>query len=402
MKLLTVMQKIFSRSCRVKSRPIISSPSFGRRGLTLALSRGWEGELTRTVEHFLGSRLAARVVVLIVLSLLAGNAFAQVSGKWVKLAPFPEPAEELYGIAAGGKMYVFGGLAPGWKPRGLAYEYDPAANKWIKKKPMALASHHVAFAELNGKIYAFGGFVPPQSGPPAWVPIDNAWEYDPVADSWKALAPMPTKRGSTVAAVVGGKIYVIGGASTHPGSSEPAVHPARPHRSVSTVEEYDPTTNTWRARSSMPTARNHAAIGAVNNKIYVIGGRIGAAFVSVSSPTDVVEEYDPATDQWGAIRARMPTPRSAVAWGVHAGRIYVAGGEVQGPQFMAAFRALEAYEPATNRWISLPAMPIPRHGLAGDVVGNRLHLISGDVQSAGIADMHLHSESHDAFEFAER
>jgi len=36
------------------------------------------------------------------------------------------------------------------------------------------------------------------------------------------------------------------------------------------------------------------------------------------------------------------------------------------------------------------------------VVGNRLHLVSGDVQSAGIAGMHLHSDSHDAFEIADR
>jgi N-acetylneuraminic acid mutarotase len=330
------------------------------------------------------------------------TAQAQAPGKWVKLAPFPEPAEELYGAAAGGRVYVFGGLAPGWQPRALVYEYDPATDKWSKKKPMALPSHHVAVTELNGKIYAFGGFVPPPAGPPAWVPIDNAWEYDPGADAWKPLAPMLTRRGSPVAAAVGGKIYVIGGATTHPGSSEPAVHPARPHRALSTVEEYDPATNTWRARSPMPTARNHAAVGVVNNKIYVIGGRIGAAFVSVSSPTDVVEEYDPATDQWGAIRARMPTPRSAVAWGVYGGRIYVAGGEYQDDRLMAAFRALEAYDPAGNRWTVLPRMPVPRHGLAGAVVGNRLHLVSGDVQSAGIAEMHLHAESHDAFEIADR
>jgi len=348
----------------------------------------------------------AMKALMMILALLiiapTADTHAQTAGKWIKRAPFPEPAEELYGIAAGGKMYVFGGLLPGWKPRALAYEYDPASDKWIKKKPMALPSHHVALAELNGKIYAFGGFVPPQSGPPSWVPIDNAWEYEPAADSWKALAPMPTRRGSPVAAVVGGKIYVIGGAALHPGSSEPAVHPARPHRSVTTVEEYDPVTNSWRARSPMPTARNHAAIGVVNNKIYIIGGRIGAAFVSVSSPTDVVEEYDPATDQWGAIRARMPTPRSAVAWGVHGGRIYVAGGEYQDDKLMAAFRALEAYEPATNRWFVLPRMPVPRHGLAGAVLGNRLHLVSGDVQSAGIAEMHLHSDSHDAFELTDR
>ena len=48
----------------------------------------------------------------------------------------------------------------------------------------------------------------------------------------------------------------------------------------------------------------------------------------------------------------------------------------------------------------MPRMPAPRHGLAGAVVGNRLHLVSGDVQSAGIADMPLHSSSHDAFELA--
>src|SRR5499433_1687069 len=285
--------------------------------------------------------LAVRFVILMTLGLLTAEAHAQAAGKWVKLAPFPEPAEELFGVAASGKMYVMGGLAPGWKPRGLVYEYDPAADKWTKKKPMTLSSHHVAVTELNGKIYAFGGFVPPQSGPPAWIPIDNAWEYDPAADSWKALASMSTKRGSPVAAVVGGKIYVI-------------------------------------------------------------GGRTGAAFISVATNTNIVEEYDPATDSWGASKARMPSARSAVASGTYRDRIYVAGGEFQDDSMMAAFRALEAYQPPTNSWAILPRMPVPRHGLAGGVVGNRLHLVSGEVQSAGIEGMHLQSDSHDAFEFADR
>src|SRR5215467_14941350 len=183
-----------------------------------------------------------RTLVAVLLACVAAPALAQ--GKWTKLAPFPEPSEELLGASAGGKLYVFCGLAPGWVPKGLVYEYDPATDKWAKKKPMALASHHVAFAELKGKIYVFGGFVlPPKGQPPAWVPIDNAWEYDPAADSWKALAPMPTKRGSPIAVAVNDKIYVIGGAV--PGPGQTAVHPARPHTSVNTVEEYDPATNTW-------------------------------------------------------------------------------------------------------------------------------------------------------------
>ena len=243
-------------------------------------------------------------VALIITPLFAGAAHAQ--GKWTKLAAFPEPAEELLGASAGGKMYVFCGLAPGWNPIGMVYEYDPATDKWTKKKPMPLASHHVSFTEHKGKIYAFGGFVlPPKGQPPAWVPIDNAWEYDPATDNWKALAPLPTKRGSPVAVTVGDKMYVIGGATTLPGST--AVHPARPHYSVGAVEEYDPATNTWRSRAAIPTPRNHATAGVVNGKIYVIGGRVGGAFVSSgSSNVGIVEEYDPATDAWGAPRARMP------------------------------------------------------------------------------------------------
>ena len=165
----------------------------------------------------------------------ARPAFAQA--KWEKLAPFPEPAEEILGAAAGGKMYVFAGFIPVWKPKGLVYEYDPATDHWTKKKPMALPSHHVAFTEYHGKIYSFGGFVYPTSGPAAWVPINNAWEYDPAADSWKALAPMPSKRGSPVATAVGDKIYVIGGVSLPPGSTDIAVSPTKPQVSVGTVEE---------------------------------------------------------------------------------------------------------------------------------------------------------------------
>src|SRR5258708_24614383 len=213
---------------------------------------------------------AASIQFVIAISvLLLGNPAAHAQGKWEKLAPFPEPAEEILGAAAGGKMYVFGGLAAVWKPMGLVYEYDPATDHWTKKKPMALPSHHVAFTEYHGKIYAFGGFVYPQSGPPAWVPINNSWEYDPATDTWKALAPMPSKRGSPVPAAVGAKIYVIGGATTMPGATEPAISFSTPQMCLGTVEEYDPENNTWRERSPMPTPRNHTAAGVVNGEIFV-------------------------------------------------------------------------------------------------------------------------------------
>src|SRR6187455_2968439 len=76
--------------------------------------------------------------------------------KLSRAAPFPEASEELYGIGSGGKFYVFGGLAAGWTPKGLVYEYDPASDKWTKKKNMPQASHHIGLTELNGRIYVIG------------------------------------------------------------------------------------------------------------------------------------------------------------------------------------------------------------------------------------------------------
>src|SRR5260370_3095985 len=106
-------------------------------------------------------RFAWRFLTVIAGFICASAAWAQ--GNWVKLAPFPEPAEEISGAAAGGKMYVFAGLAAGWKPLGMGYEYDPASNRWAQKQKMALPSHRVAFTRYKDKIYAFGRFLLPQS-----------------------------------------------------------------------------------------------------------------------------------------------------------------------------------------------------------------------------------------------
>jgi len=332
-------------------------------------------------------------------ALLATTALTQA--RWTRLAPFPEPDEELYGVAAGGKMYVLGGFGGG-KARGGVFEYDPATDRWTKKKPMARPVHHQAMAEYQGKIYVFGGFVFPSSGG-GWEPVDNAWEYDPAVDSWKALAPLPMKRGSAVAAEVGGKLYVIGGATTVEGSKEPAINGNGPARVLMVNDVYDPATNTWQSRAPMALGRNHAFAGAVNGKIYVIGGRTAHAFITVSTNTDIVEEYDPATNMWSGLKAKMPTARSGGGWGTYGGRIYVAGGEVSTPEVAGAFRAVEVYEPAANTWTKLPPMPMPRHGVAGAVLGNRLHLVSGMITTAAAGagqdpKMEVHTSLHDVIE----
>ncbi len=321
--------------------------------------------------------------------------------RWSKAAPFPAPDEELYGVTANGKMYVIGGFGGG-RGRGVNYEYDPATDKWTMKKPMARAAHHEALAEYRGKIYVLGGFVAPATGG-GWEPIDNAWEYDPAADSWKALAPLPSKRGSAVAVQVNGKIYVIGGATTAEGSKDVAISNNTTARNLTSNDVYDVATNTWTSAAPMALGRNHAFGGTVGGKIYVIGGRIAHAFVAASQNTDVVEEYDPATNSWGAQRAKMPTARSGGGWATYGGKIYVGGGEVATTSLVGAFRALEAYDPATNSWTIMPSMPMPRHGVAGAVIGNKLHLVSGMITSAAAGagqDMtvEVHTQTHDVLE----
>ena len=329
--------------------------------------------------------------VLAVFFAAAGAAHAQ---KWVTAAPVPQGAEEVYGVAAGGRMYVFGGLAPAWKPMGMTMEYDPGTDRWTRRKDMPAYHHHVALAQMNGRIYMFGGYRGPDKGQATWLPVNNAWEYDPANDSWRALPPLPTARGSANAIVVNGKIHVIGGAALPKNLPEGYVHPNR-NVSVGVHEVFDPAAGTWTSRAPMINARNHAAAGVIDNKIYIVGGRAGSVFIPNAHNLDLVEEYDPAADRW-AIRAPMPTPRSASAWGVYNGRIYVAGGEIRHRDIWGTYTAVEAFDPKTDSWTRLPPMPLPRHGLAGDFIGNRFHLVSGSVQSGtNLPGLVTNTDRHD-------
>jgi N-acetylneuraminic acid mutarotase len=347
------------------------------------------------------------IIGVIVSVVFTTAALAQMpTSPWKKGAPFPEPDEELYGVSVNGKLYVIGGWGDG-KARGANYEYDPATDKWTKKQPMPRPAHHAALAAVNGKIYVFGGFVAPAATAvpvgAAWEPIAEAWEFNPATDSWKPLAPLPGKRGSAIAGEVGGKIFVIGGATTMEGSKDPFFTPFGPARVLGTNQVYDPATNKWESRNPMSVPRNHAFSGVVNGKIYVIGGRTGHGFILSATNTDVVEEYNPISDSWSVPKERMPTARSGGASGTDGRRIYAAGGEVTTTELVGAFRAIEAYDPVTNSWMTLPSMPMPRHGVAGAVIGNRFHLVSGMIQSAGALafldpTLSIHTAAHDIFE----
>jgi len=344
-------------------------------------------------------------ILIVGLLLTTAVASAQTQGRWVRLAPIPQANEEWDSAVTNGKLYLFGGnpVGQGGKqgaPPGHVFEYDPAGDRWTAKKPMPQPAHHNAVVGYNGKVYVFGGGVQRQPGGPTQFPIDNAWEYDPAADTWKALAPMPIRRLAAAAVESGGRIYVIGGAGPWRGMENEPLNANQPHRILDANQMYDPATNTWTMRQTLPTPRTHMYVGAVNGKLYAIGGRVGSMAVVSGSTTDLVEEYDTAADRWGAVKLRMPTPRDGGTVGVYQGRIYVAGGQSISAINNSVSRALEAYDPATNTWTAYPFLPQARHGQGGGVIGNRFHVISGHLTAAFSGGEPLNVPTHDAFEFA--
>jgi N-acetylneuraminic acid mutarotase len=302
---------------------------------------------------------------------------ASAEKPWVTLAPLPQPATDLAGVAVNGRLYLFGGL-DGVRPTGLVLEYDAATDGWTKKKPMPVNLHRFAVAAYGDRIYLFGGFKYPDTRANAWQPVDTAWRYDPASDEWTALAAMPSKRGAASAAVVDGRIFVIGGATVQPGTRDVAIEPKRRHAILDAVEEYDPKTNGWRVRTPLPTPRAEAAVATVAGKIYVIGGRIASVFAEDGSATDVVEAYDPARDLWSRPLARMPAPRAAMGTATWRNRIVVAGGETSDTGGLVSAAAVVAtYEPETNAWRMVASLPAPRRGIATGLIGDRFYVAGG-------------------------
>jgi N-acetylneuraminic acid mutarotase len=83
---------------------------------------------------------------------------------------------------------------------------------------------------------------------------------------------------------------------------------------------YDPATNVWTTKASMPTARWGAAAGVIDGKLFVAGGR--GTDLSVLTK---MEMYDPASNSWG-VRAKMLTGREGAGAAVIGGVLHVLGG----------------------------------------------------------------------------
>ena len=60
--------------------------------------------------------------------------------------------------------------------------YDPSTQTWATRAPMPTPRSHFAAAAAGGYLYAIGG-----------IGVGTVERYDPVADSWTAVAPSPRR-----------------------------------------------------------------------------------------------------------------------------------------------------------------------------------------------------------------
>jgi N-acetylneuraminic acid mutarotase len=175
--------------------------------------------------------------------------------------------------------------------------------------------------------------------------------------TWQFKSPMSISRHATAAAVLNGNIYVVGGSSTSTNSLQ------------NICEKYDPVNDTWQIMAPMSVSRCELGLATVNGKMYAIGGT--NPIISPSGRLDIVEEYDPSTNTW-TTKASMPTPRSCVSVTVINNLIYCTGGWPNG------FSTCEIYNPATNSWTTASSMNVGRVSTNAFVtVGNQGFKIGG-------------------------
>jgi N-acetylneuraminic acid mutarotase len=282
---------------------------------------------------------------------------------WRTLAPMPTPRSEVAAAELNGEIYVVGGFEGDGSPSATVEAYNPAKDTWREVTPLPAPRHHAA-AFVFGSLFVMGGF---ETG--FGDPKTSVFQYNASADSWSEPTNLPSPRGAHAAAVLqcgqdvlGACIFAIGGTDAG-------------QRNIAEVAVNDPS-GLWLQAAGLPTPRDHLAAGAVDGRIYAVGGRQAIDF---GRNVDANEEFDPTANAWTK-RAALPTARSGIAAAVVDRRIFVFGGEGSD----GTFDENEAYDPATDSWETMAPMPTARHGLGAAVVGDTIYVIGGG-ESPGLS-----------------
>jgi N-acetylneuraminic acid mutarotase len=271
-------------------------------------------------------------------------------GRWESRRTMTWGRQEAAVAAVGGQVYVIGGFGSTAEPLDTVEAYDPATDQWRTVAPLPIAIHHPAAAVVDGRLFVVGGYT---GGRVRWTPLGTMFEYEPAQNSWRGRAQMPTPRGGLAVAVVDGRLYALGGAAD---------------RVTNAHEVYDVAADRWSPANGMPTARDHLAAVGFEGRVWALGGResfLGTQYANV-------EIYDPATDSWRT-GTPLPSARGGLAATTLADRIFVFGGETP----LRIWNATEMYDRTINAWVAKAPMPTARHGIGAAVIDGRIYVPGG-------------------------
>lgn len=123
-------------------------------------------------------------------------------------------------------------------------------------------------ASAGGAVYALAGRLGDLASN-----LDLLEAYSPAAGAWTTLAPVPSKRGGTGAAVSRGLLVSVGGEEEG--------------GTIGSVYAYDIAQTRWRKLPSLPTPRHGLGVVAIKSRVFVVGGGT-APGLSVSGANEIL------------------------------------------------------------------------------------------------------------------
>ncbi len=293
---------------------------------------------------------------------------AALGAEWQSVGAVGEPQKrhECAFVEAGSKLYLIGGR--GEKPVNV---YDPATNRWSDATQPPIEIHHFQPVVVGGKIYVMGALTGKY---PHETPIENVLIFDPKNNVWSEGPPIPEgrRRGAAGAALYKGKIYMSAG-----------ILDGHWDGHVKWLDAFDPKTGEWEQLADAPRARDHFQAVVIGDKMYLAGGRLSSAKTGETFKLSVgeVDVFDFASGAWSTADHGIPTERAgsfSVAW---KGRVLVLGGE-SGAQ-KEAHAEVEAFDPKSGQWESLPPMRQGRHGTGVAAAKDKLWVAAGSANRGG-------------------
>ncbi|MCG7536577.1 kelch repeat-containing protein [Pseudoalteromonas sp. OOF1S-7] len=322
---------------------------------------------------------ASRVFMIMTCVLLSGSLGAeqniepQAPFSWSTGPDLPIALQEIYPAVFNKRIFVGGGFTPSdlpsfsdLGPTTDVFLLHPAHARWTKAPTLPAARHHLGMVSNQHFLYAIGGFTGARDN--AWQIQSSVFRLDGNMQAWRNAPSLPIPLAESVYASVGKNIHVIGGKTTSRGSG----------KNIDTDAHYVLVNNAyWRKVKSASVARNSAASAVIGHKIFVIGGRTsGKEGVNLSH----AEVYNTKTDSWSPIAPLPVASAglsASVLDGkiiVSGGEVFGPNGDWQ------AGKALDhvwAYDPQTDLWQALPNLPQPRHGHGSVSFNEQLHIIGG-------------------------